>query len=115
MDSSLWPTRLGARRRTHRLLLPISAAAAVPRSRALLSSTMPSLSLLTLLGPRRRSLTHDLLIMAAAVKRHVQGPTLPQRLSLLACRQIRAHKKTRLHAFTWPQAARKVAEDQTFV
>ena len=112
--TSLRPTRPVSRRRRHRLLPSLSAAAAVPSSRALLM-TMPSPILPALLGPLRLSPTRDLLIVALAVEPHVQGPTLPQRLSLLACRQIRRDKKTRLHAFTWLQAARTVAEDQRFV
>ena len=92
MGTSLRPTLPDSRRRRHWLLPSLSAAAAVPSSRALLM-TMPSPILPALLGPLRLSPTRDLLIVALAVEPHVQGPTLPQRLSLLACRQIRAHKK----------------------
>ena len=110
MGTSLRPTRPVSRRRRHWLLPSLSAAAAVPSSRALLM-TMPSPIHPALLAPLRLSPTRDLLIVALAVEPHVQGPTLPQRLSLLACRQIRRDKKpdcTPLHGFKQPGKSQKI-------
>ena len=79
--TSLRPTKPVSRRRRHRLLPSLSAAAAVPSSRALLM-TMPSPIHPALLAPLRLSQARDLLIVGLAVEPHVQGPTLPQRLPL---------------------------------
>ena len=79
--TSLRPTRPVSRRRRHRLLPSLSAEAAVPSSRALLIS-MPSFTHPALLGPLRLLQARDLLVVVAAVERHVQGRTLPHRFPL---------------------------------